>query len=460
MIICLYDFTETEFNGNGLGPLSDAISCTVTRNLENGVYELNMVYPADGVLVDELKVGAIISARPSPNKRGQLFDVVSVIKTMPDQIEVIAHHVSYRLNYIPIGAVTITDPDTAGDDLKAGELLIEPSLFNFEISVQNASWSNTIPRSAMDCLLAEEDSIVSTYGGEIDFDRFDVTLVDQVGSAYDQATIRYGKNLLELSDDVEGGLPNGIFPYWHKDDVGTVFPSYTIPASDRREAPRFEIVDMTSDFESKPTAAQLKTEAEARAAALVLTDRSLTFSFEDLTRRGEYETLEDLERVYIGDTVRVVHPALNIRTTARIIETVFDVLADRYDSVTAGSSQNSLASTIAGGQSGLETALNQKLTGIISTKSITLTTSYSFTAGQAKGGTPDTNVDVYPGYYPLEVVRMRASNNNISFAEARLNRGDTTTVTFGARNNSGSALSNITIRAIILYVKNDFAITL
>ena len=46
-MILLYPSTETEFQNNGLGALSDAISCTVTEE-RNGMYELEMQYPVSG----------------------------------------------------------------------------------------------------------------------------------------------------------------------------------------------------------------------------------------------------------------------------------------------------------------------------------------------------------------------------------------------------------------------------
>lgn len=453
MIICLFEHDETDFRGNGLGPLSDAVSCTVTRNLETGVYELDMIYPTDGPLFDQVRIGSVITAKPAPQKRAQIFDVRSIIKTGDGTAEIIASHVSYRLNGIPIGYLSGNGVGEIMDDFKTAELLEMPSPFTYTTTGRphTEAWENELPRSAMEVLLGDENSLVSVFGGEVDFDRFEVMLLDQIGEDR-HVTLRYGKDLTDISDDTEGGLPNGVLPYWHKDDVATVIPAYTTPIRGRWND-FFEIVDMTSDFDSPPTAAQLKTAAEAQAAALILQTRSITFNAVDLD--------SDADRVWIGDTVGVSWPMLKIRTKARVIETVYNVLADRYDSVTAGKSQDGLAGTIAGNMSAQSTALADSLRGIITTKSITLTSSYSINAGQAKGTTPAENVDIYGGYYPLEVIRMRASNNNISFAEARLNRSSSeTTVTFGARNNSTSNLTGVTIRAIILYIKNEFAITL
>lgn len=55
----LYPENETNFESNGLGPLSDALACTVEEN-RNGAFELSMEYPVTGVLFDELKHGSII----------------------------------------------------------------------------------------------------------------------------------------------------------------------------------------------------------------------------------------------------------------------------------------------------------------------------------------------------------------------------------------------------------------
>lgn len=48
MIPCLYASMESKFDNNGIGKLADAQSCIVTEK-RNGSFELEMVYPADGL---------------------------------------------------------------------------------------------------------------------------------------------------------------------------------------------------------------------------------------------------------------------------------------------------------------------------------------------------------------------------------------------------------------------------
>ena len=59
MIPCLYASMESKFDNNGIGKLADAQSCIVTEK-RNGSFELEMVYPADGIHADQLEEGSII----------------------------------------------------------------------------------------------------------------------------------------------------------------------------------------------------------------------------------------------------------------------------------------------------------------------------------------------------------------------------------------------------------------
>lgn len=53
-MILLYSSGEADFNNNGLGALSDAISCEVTEE-RNGTFELQMEYPITGIHYQDIK---------------------------------------------------------------------------------------------------------------------------------------------------------------------------------------------------------------------------------------------------------------------------------------------------------------------------------------------------------------------------------------------------------------------
>ena len=53
MIPILYEATEKEFTSQGLGCLTDTISCKVTEE-RNGSFELDMQYPIGGINYEDI----------------------------------------------------------------------------------------------------------------------------------------------------------------------------------------------------------------------------------------------------------------------------------------------------------------------------------------------------------------------------------------------------------------------
>jgi phage minor structural protein len=51
--------------------------------------------------------------------------------------------------------------------------------------------------------------------------------------------------------------------------------------------------------------------------------------------------------INLFDTVKVVHPDLGISETAKVVETLFNVLTERYESLTIGSIKKTIVDTIA-----------------------------------------------------------------------------------------------------------------
>lgn len=101
MIPILYEANETAFTTNGIGRLSDAISCTVTEEV-NGAYELKLVYPLDGRHVDDLEVNKIIYAVPSMGKHAQPFRIREINKSWGNRIQITARHFCYELSYYAV----------------------------------------------------------------------------------------------------------------------------------------------------------------------------------------------------------------------------------------------------------------------------------------------------------------------------------------------------------------------
>ena len=111
MIPVLYSPDETDFTSNGLGLLNDAIECTVEEE-RNGIYQLHMEYPVDGVHFGEIEEMSIIKAVPADGKSAQPFDVYRISAPLNGRVEIDARHISQRLSkntVMPFEATSVTD---------------------------------------------------------------------------------------------------------------------------------------------------------------------------------------------------------------------------------------------------------------------------------------------------------------------------------------------------------------
>lgn len=97
MIPILYDKLEKNFTSNGLGRLSESISCKVTEK-RNATYQVTLEYPVCGKLANHIKVGNIIFCKTNYNSRPQAFDIVESECT-GNIIRITGEHISRRLKY-------------------------------------------------------------------------------------------------------------------------------------------------------------------------------------------------------------------------------------------------------------------------------------------------------------------------------------------------------------------------
>ena len=98
---------ESKFDNNGIGKMADAQSCIVTEK-RNGSFELEMVYPADGIHADQLEEGSIILAKPSDTGRSQPFRIYKIATPIDGKLTVKARHISYQLNFITVSPFATT----------------------------------------------------------------------------------------------------------------------------------------------------------------------------------------------------------------------------------------------------------------------------------------------------------------------------------------------------------------
>lgn len=346
----LYGATEKTFVTQGLGVLSEAISCKVTEE-RNGSYELEMVYPQSGKRFKELLLNRIIKAVPAYRKDPEPFRIYYISKPFNGKVTVKAEHISYQLSYIPVRPFTANNVVEAMENLK--QYSAEDNPFTFWTSKETkAKMTFDVPRSCRALLGGTSGSILDTYLGEYEFNGYTVKLHDHRG-VDKGVTIRYGKNLTDIKQEESiASTITGICPYWKSEETGEVvtLPETTISSDKANNFPYKRTVphDFTASFEEKPTEAQLREKAQAyvRQTGFGVPDVSIDVSFVMLSQFEGYKDIALLEAVNLCDTVSVYFEPLEISAKAKVIKIVYNVLNDAYDSITLGSTKNSLTKVI------------------------------------------------------------------------------------------------------------------
>jgi phage minor structural protein len=348
MIPVLYKANETKFDSQGVGCLTDCITCYVHEKL-NGVYELKFTYPITGVHFSDIKVGAIVDAIPSDGKAVQHFRIDTITKPIGGKVTVEATHISYQLSYVPVKPFDAVGVLEALNGLKDHSLTSNPFSVWTDISNTATKYSQKEPASFRQRLGGVAGSILDCFGGEYEFDNYTVKLHAHRG--IDRGVvIEYGKNLTDLEQEESiDKVITGIVPFWKDSNDKVVSIETPIESEYASKYPfkRTVVKDFSSNFEEEPTVEQLRvyTESYIKNNCVGVPQVSLDVSFVALEDTEEYKNLSR-ERINLGDTVTVRFSELGVDAKAKVIEYKYDVLAERYDYLKIGSVRSSLASTI------------------------------------------------------------------------------------------------------------------
>lgn len=350
----LYEENSTSFLTNGIGRLADAISCIVTEQ-RNGMYELEMEYPVTGQHYSDLALRRIIYVKPSFGASNQPFRIYEISNPDFGRVTVKAQHISYDLSKNVCMPFSVAQDPTACASTLAGlkTHAVEDCPFTFWTDVTTAgSYSQIAPASIRQQLGGIEGSVLDQFGGEYEFDHFAVKLHRQRGTDRG-VTLRYGKNITDLQQEKNiSNTITGVVPYWINMD-GSEYVDLPEKAVYAENASRYSHhltipLDLSDKWKDPPSVADLRLAAEVyiRGAGIGVPNVSVKVSFVNLRDTAEYADIAALESVNLCDDIHVQFEPLGIDTTAEIVETVWDVLMDRYESVTVGALRSSLAMTI------------------------------------------------------------------------------------------------------------------
>lgn len=395
MIPILYDSNEIYFDSNGLCRLRDCISC-VCYEERNSIYEVDFEYPIDGANFDLIKLGRIIGVshdeatvsrsvryresltdeaddiltdenglaftgsgtKQIPEHDIQPFDIVSYSRPINGVVTFHAVHISYRQSKMVTHAVGINSLADAFDVFDTTFYPSNPlgqdaggNPFTYLTDKTDTGYCAAFdgtPRTIRSLLGGVEGSILDTYGGEYEWDKWFVKLHSERGQERD-FTIRYGVNMTDFKDDTDYSESwNTCIPYWSSNGItvggGEVHSGQSTIGLGDKCVP----LDLTDKFEDQPTALQLQTMAQQIMAAEqpYLPAQTISVDFVRLQDEAGFDDFDKLYECKLCDSIKVVFPNYNMSAYYKIVKTVWNVLLDRYDSMELGKLSTTLAEAL------------------------------------------------------------------------------------------------------------------
>ena len=355
-MIRLHEDNSTDFDKIGICVLPDAISCEVVEE-RNGQFELEMTYSVEGRGYSELMLRRLLVVKPNPFDDPQPFRIYEMSKPINGIVTIRAEHISYDLSGYSVKPFNVTGVVLALSRLKTQSVVACPFDFTTDKSAGTSAFIVEKPSSIRSLLGGTEGSILDIYGGEYEFDRYNVKLWSARGENRG-VSIRYGKNLTSLQQDENcANVYTHVYPYFYTEDTGLItLSNYVVAVPGTHNYTKILPLDLTDKFNAAPTQSELRTAAQAYISSNKLASPkvSLTVSFVQLSQSEEYKDYALLETVHLCDTVGVEFPKLGVSSQAKCIKTVYNVLTGKYKSIELGEARSNLASTVSDMQSASE----------------------------------------------------------------------------------------------------------
>ena len=350
----LYSPGHTDFNNLGLGVMVDTTTATVTEEL-NGKFELDLQYLSDGPLAQALVYDALVKV-PTGDQVDQLFRIKTIIEKIEGMLSVHAEHVSYIINDLPIKPNTKVVESVAQVALNKMLSAIADkhplTVYSDITTISSAEWKVPDFKNPRNILGGVEGSILDQWGGEYQFDNYQIRLTSQRGR-YSNTIIAYGRNLTDFEQE-ESILETytSIYPYANETSndstVLRTLPEFFVDSEyvDKYPNRRVAMVDFSEKFNEKNPYSEDKLRKFAQS--YVKTNKvgvpkvTMKVSTVDLSASlDESYNVEEVESLHLADTVKVFFEPLGVTAEAKVVGSVWNVLLEQYDSYTLGAKKAS-----------------------------------------------------------------------------------------------------------------------
>lgn len=350
MIPILFEKTETAFADNGIARLRDTLSAVVSEE-RNGIYELDFTYPVDGANYEKIICGRLVGVTHDESGDIQPFEIVQQTRPINGIVSFHCVHLSYRQSQM---VATGTNINSLADAFTLLSTATPSNPFTYETDITSTGYmagADGTPLSVRQLLGGVRGSILDTYGGEYEWDKWRVILHSARGETKDFA-IRYGVNLLDYNDEISyQGTFTSCVAFW-KSEGEIVTTTATLNENGYNGNDICVPLDLSDKFENKPTTTQLENEALAymRRNQTNIPSQSIRVDFVRLADMGEFSQFQDLLKCKLCDSIKVIFPMYGVSASFKIVKTEWDVLEGKYIGMELGTLSTTLSEALGIGE--------------------------------------------------------------------------------------------------------------
>lgn len=346
-MLILYKKSERQFLSNGIGRLDKHAFDDKVREELNGIYKLEFTYPIHATHSKDIKNDNIVRATVPDGE--QPFFISRIVKK-DGYLRVTAYHLFYRLIWQLIEDINIVNLNGQA----ALNRVLENTEFTAVSDISQTRNIRIVRYNAVEAILnpSKDNTLLSRFGGELKRDRLTVMLMNRIGRTYENnpVEIRYAKNLLSYEADIDStNVATRVMPVGFD---GLLLPEkYVVkPGADPTDYKTAKVEYSSIRAISNPDSPKegelpLEDAYEALRQA-VLSDfeigrfdlkASYQVKFQELSTTEEYKNKSVLEKVYLGDEIKVIHTDEDLQILSRVVAYEWSPIRKEYEEVELGS---------------------------------------------------------------------------------------------------------------------------
>lgn len=351
----IYESNEQKFESNGLGTLTDVVKVRVTEERNGGFY-LEMDYPIDGKLAEEIKRDRIVMVAPNPIDKPQPFRVYDVKKSQEKRmVSAKANHITFddSSNFLIDFVRNKTSANIILEQMTANREQHTPVTYSTDITTPiSVDWSKKSPTNA---IAGEQGSFIQAVNSEIKRDGWKVTVNANRGR-HPELVFRNGKDLtgFDLEEDTSEVVTK-IYPYkTYKPEGSDEDKTITLPEKfvvsplvNKYPFERIAYLDLSQD-ETVTDEEGLRKASKKKFTQDHVDEPKIsgTLKAVNLSKNPEYEFIGNLQSVLVCDYVQCVSNVINEKCEIQVSKTVYDPISEDYESIDVGMKKLSLAQSI------------------------------------------------------------------------------------------------------------------